>query len=216
MKEEEMVRKALARCKVDALPDFVKKTLLDKDGNLTKASENFIGFFEALKKVFNQHFTDVVSKYTPEETWDILINPSSCIKYICESFMEEYRINIIGKMSESELEGFRSTMPENMLPLIHKQFVMSSIFSLPNAILTESRKKQILYYKMFSKDGFIDDETAMQRLLDVMENFQKQMDQLNNAVQCEWQDHALDTYNKKTISKEMMEFVMEQANKRKV
>lgn len=209
---EETIKKIL---RVDKLPEVVKKKLFNKNGKLNNYTKMFILFFDALQKAFGQHFFGTVSNRTPGEIWEALLDPNPFINEICSSFMENYEKLITNKLSKEENERIKNYLPGEVLPLIHKKFVLTSMINLPNIILGLSEEDRVAYYRLFSKDSFAEPETALEKLGDIIENFQKEIDECNIVFQNEWQDQTLDAYNKKLLSKELMEFVMAESNKTK-
>lgn len=207
--EEDLANSIL---KTNNFPAAVKKQILDEQGNLTDSSKKFIAFFSVLTKVFMGHFIEVITQYSPQQTWETLLDPAPCFDEICSSFQEDYQKNILDKMPKKTKKNIDIVFPEGLILLLHKRFVLSSMFSLPNTIIS---KEMLLYYRSFVDEPLTDDENCLLRLMDILKDFQEKMNHLNNLVQEEWQNHALDIYNKKMMSKELMEFVMSESNKQK-
>ena len=201
---------------VDDFPEVIKKNVFDKNGNINNFTTRFTLFVVALQRVFYQHFYNNVAKCSPTETWEVLKNPKPFVDQICSSFTEDYKKNILDVFSKEENDSLSGFLPEGLLSLIHKKFVLTAMLTLPNSIINLDPKEKMIYYHMFSGDSFSDEETVPQKLAEIIEEFQKELDRINNSIQDEWQDRTLDAYNKKLLSKELMEFVMAESNKRKV
>lgn len=201
---------------VNDMPDAVKKNVLDEEGKLSGFSKKFVLFLTAIQKVFYHHFFKKVGECSPEDVWDTLKSPKPFVNEVCKSFAEEYKTRIldcIPKESESALKSF---LPEGLMPLVHKKYVLVCMLTLPAAITSLNPDERTVYYRMLSGDTMADAEMAEEKLFELMENFQKELDKIHNGIQDEWQDRTLDAYNKKLLSKELMEFIMAEANRRKV
>lgn len=211
-KELELGKKLL---NIDKLPEVVKNTILDDSGNLNPFTRKFVLFFSQLQKLFEIHFYKSILSCSPEETWGILKDPKPFMNQVCDSFSIDYEKNVKNKLPEKELATVESFMPTFMFSLIYKKYVLTHMLSLPNALMELSDSERAGYYRLLSGEDYLDDESAIQKLMDVFKKFQNEIDELWNAVQDEWQNHTLDAYNKKNISKELMEFVMAETNKKK-
>lgn len=197
------------------IPDNIKKYVLDENGNVPENVKKFMSFFTLINNVFESHFIGIISKLSSEETWDVMSDPAPFINQVCSSFLEKYEKEVVSKLGDDLKENLIYYLPDGYIKIIHKKYVISSIMSLPNSIMSLEPDKMLAYYRDFCNDYDSSNEEIVAKLITLINDFTEQVENINDTLQYEWRDHILDAYNKKQVTKEMMEFIMSRINDKK-
>jgi len=190
------------------LPQTFKKQFFDENNKVLEGSKCFLSFFNLLQNVFRKHFYDKTASRSLEQTWDTLNNPLPFIEEICSSFIDLFNTHVVKKLSGEHTSTFLQFFPDQFIHLLHKKYILTSMLTLPIAVISLNEHDRYIFYCRSVNDYSVDATEATERLLELVENFQKQLAEISKSLQKEWQDCALDAYNKQQMTKEMLDLFM--------